>query len=74
MIGKESPDRPVAAACKPTGYPLITPLLALAMVEFVRDGITGTDGLLQAMNTLPEQEAEARTSIDSCLNRFHSPY
>jgi SAM-dependent methyltransferase len=70
MMGKEPPDRPVAAACKPTGLPVLTPLLALALVEFVRAGITDMDGLLRAMNTTPEQEADARTSVEACLNRF----
>jgi hypothetical protein len=70
MMGRESPDRPVAAACKPTGYPVIAPLLALALVEFVRAGITDLDGLLQAMNISPEQEADARSSVEACRNRF----
>jgi hypothetical protein len=70
MMGRESPDRPVAAACKPTGYPVITPLLALALVEFARAGITDVDGLLRAMKTTPEQEADARTSVEACRNRF----
>jgi hypothetical protein len=39
-------------------------------VELVRAGITDVDGLLRAMNTAPEQEASARTSVESCLNRF----
>ena len=51
MMGKEPPDRPVAAACQPTGTPLMTPLLALALVEFARAGITDVDGMLRAMNT-----------------------
>jgi SAM-dependent methyltransferase len=70
MMGKESPERPVAAACRPTGFPLVTPLLALALVELVRAGITGEDGLLRAMNITAEQEADARTSVAACLNRF----
>ena len=70
MMGREPPDRPVAAACKPTGYPVLAPLLALALVEFVRAGITDMDGLLRVMNTTQEQEADARTSIDACRNRF----
>jgi len=70
MMGRESPDRPVAAACKPTGHPVNAPLLALALVEFVREGITDIDGLLHAMNTTPEQEADARSSVEACLNRF----
>jgi hypothetical protein len=70
MMGREAPDRPVAAACKPTGYPVITPLLALALVEFVRAGITDLDGLMRAMNTTPEQQTDTRTSVEACLNRF----
>ena len=70
MMGREPPDRPVAAACKPTGFPIFTPLLALALVEFVAAGITDIDGLLHAMNTSPEQEADARTSVEACLTRF----
>ena len=70
MMGRESPDRPVAAACKPTGYPLVTPLLALALIDLVREGITDVDGLLRAMYTTPEKEEDARGSIDACLTRF----
>jgi hypothetical protein len=70
MMGRESPERPVAAACKPTGFPVVTPLLSMALVEFVRAGITDVDGLLRAMNTTPEQEASARASVESCLSRF----
>jgi predicted O-methyltransferase YrrM len=70
MMGRESPDRPVAAACQPTGFPMITPLLALALVEFVRSGITDKDALLRAMRITPEQETDARTSVEACLNRF----
>jgi len=70
MMGREAPDRPVAAACKPTGYPVITPLLALALVEFVRAGITDLDGLMRAMNTTPEQQTDTRTSVEACRNRF----
>jgi hypothetical protein len=39
-------------------------------VEFVREGITDIDGLLHAMNTSAEQEADARSSVEACLNRF----
>jgi SAM-dependent methyltransferase len=70
MMGKEPPDRPVAAACQPTGVPLTTPLLALALAEFARAGITDRDDLLRAMNITPEQEADARTSVEACLDRF----
>jgi SAM-dependent methyltransferase len=70
LMGKESPNRPVAAACRPTGIPLVTPLLALALVDFVRAGITDVDGLMRAMNTSADQEADARTSVEACLHRF----
>lgn len=70
MMQRESPGRPIAAACKPTGFPVNTPLLALALVDFVRSGITDIQGLLRAMNTTPEQEADARTSVEACLSRF----
>jgi hypothetical protein len=70
MMVREQLNRPVAAACQPTGIPLMTPLLALVLVDFVRAGITEMDDLLRAMNTTPDQEAEARNSIEACLNRF----
>jgi hypothetical protein len=70
LMGRESPDRPVAAACRPTGFPVIAPLLALALVDFVREGITDKDSLLRAMNITAEQEADARTSVEACVNRF----
>jgi SAM-dependent methyltransferase len=70
MMVRESPQRPVAAACRPTGIPLVTPLLALALVDFVREGITDTDSLLRVMNISQDQEADARTSVEACLDRF----
>jgi SAM-dependent methyltransferase len=70
LMVRESPDRPVAAASQALGAPVITPLLALALVEFVRNGITDVDTLARAMNLPAEQEADARTSIESCLTRF----
>ena len=50
MMGKEPPDRPMAAACVATGIPIVTPLLALAVVDYMRAGITGLDELMRAMN------------------------
>jgi len=70
MMARELPNRPVAAACKPTGIPLVTPLLALALVDFAREGITDMDGLLRAMHPAPDQEADTRTSVAACLDRF----
>ena len=70
MMVRESPSRPVAAACRPTGTPLIAPLLALVLVDFIRVGITDVDGMVQAMHTPADQQAEARTSVEACLNRF----
>jgi molecular chaperone GrpE (heat shock protein) len=42
----------------------------LALAEFARAGITDRDDLLRAMNITPEQEADARTSVEACLDRF----
>jgi SAM-dependent methyltransferase len=70
MMGKESPDHPVAAACVATGIPIVTPLLALAVVDFMRAGITGLDELMRAMNPDPEHATEMRASVENCLNRF----
>ena len=69
-VARESPSRPVAAACKPTGIPVVTPLLALALVDFVRAGIGDVDGLLQVMKISADQQTEARTSVEACLRRF----
>jgi SAM-dependent methyltransferase len=70
MMGKESPDRPMAAASARTGIPVVTPLLALAVVDYLRAGVTGLDELMRAMNPGPEHEAAFRTSVENCLNRF----
>ena len=70
MMVREPPNRPIAAACRPTGTPVVTPLLALILVDFMHQGITDLDSLVQAVITAPEQEAEARTSVEACLNRF----
>jgi hypothetical protein len=70
MIAREAPNRSVAAACRPTGTPVTTPLLALAVVDFMREGITDVDGLVRAINTSPDREEEARSSVEACLSRF----
>ncbi len=70
MMGKESANRPVAAACRPTGTPMVVPLLALAVVDFIRAGVADLDGLVDAMKPSDDLEAEVRTSVDACLTRF----
>jgi SAM-dependent methyltransferase len=70
MIVREPPHRPVAAACRPTGVPVITPLLALAVLDYMRAGVTSLEGLVRAMNADPSQEEEVRKSVESCLTRF----
>jgi SAM-dependent methyltransferase len=70
MMARESPQRPMAVACQPTGMPINTPLLAMAVVDFIRQGVTGLDALVAAMNAIPEQEPEVRKSIGACLDRF----
>ncbi len=73
MSVRESPNRPIAAACLATGTPIVTPLLALALVDFIRNGITDVDDLVRALNPPAEQEAEVKTSVESCLTRFIPP-
>jgi SAM-dependent methyltransferase len=70
MMAKEPPNRPVAAACQPTGTPVMTPLLALVLVDLVRAGRTDVDDLVGAMKPGPGQEPEARKSVEECLGRF----
>ncbi len=70
MMVRESPSRAVAAACRPMGTPMMTPLLALALVDYIRAGITDVDGLLRVMNMTSDQEQGARDSVEACLNRF----
>jgi SAM-dependent methyltransferase len=70
MAFKEPANRPVGAACQPTGTPVVAPLLALVVIDFMRRGITDLDGLTRAVNKQPDQEAQARTAIEACLNRF----
>jgi len=70
MMSRESPNRPVAAACRPTGIPVVAPLLALFVIDLMRQGVTGLDALVHAMNSVPEQEADVRKSVENCLNRF----
>jgi len=70
MTATESPHRPVAAACHALGGPVITPLMALALVEFVREGITDVDAILHTMRPNADQEAEVRSSVEACLTRF----
>ena len=70
MMGKEAPDRPMAAACVATGIPVVTPLLALVIVDYIRAEITGLDDLILALNPDPEHATELRTSVENCLNRF----
>ncbi len=70
LMARELPNRIVAAACRPTGIPLVTPLLALMLVDSVRAGITDLEGLMRVVAPTVEQEAEARTSVEACLSRF----
>ena len=70
MMGKEAPDRPMAAACVATGMPIVTPLLALAVVDYLRAGISDLDELMRAFHPDPAHETELRTSVDNCLTRF----
>ena len=70
MSRTESPNRGVSAACRPTGTPVIVPLLAMVLVNHIRSGITDLDGLVRALAAPPDQEAEARSSVIACLERF----
>jgi SAM-dependent methyltransferase len=70
MMGKEPPNRLVVAACRPTGTPLMTPLLVLVMLDLIRAGTTDPDDMIRAMNTSPEQEQAVRKAVQDCLNRF----
>jgi SAM-dependent methyltransferase len=70
LMAREAPGRPVAAACHPTGTPVNTPLMALALVDFVRAGISDVDGLLGVMNTNAEEAADTRRAVEACVNRF----
>jgi SAM-dependent methyltransferase len=70
MIATEAPNRPVVAASRPTGTPVVTPLLALALVDFIREGITDVDGLVAALDTGMGRTEEARTSVEACVTRF----
>ena len=70
MMPRESPNRPVAAASVPAGTGVVVPLLALAMVDFIRAGHTDVDAILRAMDPPAEQAAEVRTSVESCMTRF----
>jgi SAM-dependent methyltransferase len=70
----ESPNRPVVAACLPTGTPVTTPLLALVLVDLIRAGITDLDALVRALKPGDEQAADdTRNSVEACLNRFLPP-
>jgi SAM-dependent methyltransferase len=66
----EAPNRPVAAACRPTGTPVLTQLLTMVVMGFMREGLTDVDSLVRAMNTPQDQEAAARSSIEACLDHF----
>jgi len=70
MIVREPPQRPVAAACRPTGVPVVVPLMALVVLDYTRAGITSLEGLVRAMNADPAQEEAVRKSVESCLDRF----
>ena len=70
MARTEVLNRGVAAACQPTGTPIMTPLLALIVCKYMRDGITDVEGLIRALDAPPGQEEEARSSVMSCLERF----
>jgi hypothetical protein len=70
MIATEAPNRPVVAASRPIGTPVVTPLLALALVDFIREGITDVDGLVAALDTGMGRTEEARTSVEVCVTRF----
>jgi SAM-dependent methyltransferase len=69
MMVTELSNRPVAAACRATGTPLMTPLMALSLVDFYAAGITDVDGMLEVMNATGDQD-QARSAVESCLNRF----
>ena len=66
----ESPNRGVAAACQPTGTPMMTPLLALMVANFMREGVTDVEGLVRALAPSADEVEAARNSVISCLDRF----
>ena len=70
MSRTESPNRGVAAACRPAGIPVVVPLLALIVANRMRDGVTDLEGLVKTIDAPPEHEAEARKSVAACLERF----
>ena len=51
----------------------LTPLFALALVEFIKEGITDMNALMVATRTIPGQEEDARKSIQLCLDRYIPP-
>ncbi|MSP00680.1 MAG: methyltransferase domain-containing protein [Acetobacteraceae bacterium] len=72
MIRKGSPNGMLAIACRPTGMPLATPLLGLVLLYHYRNGITGVEGLIQAIEPDEDKLTEARTVIVAFLDR-HLP-
>ena len=66
----EPPNLPVGAACFPTGTPVVTPLLYLVLMDFMKDGTTDVDRLADMVNSSPEQRDAARDSVATWLERF----
>jgi SAM-dependent methyltransferase len=70
MVGKELPNRGIAAASRPMGTPMLTPLVALVLVDLMAQGITDVEGLVHALRTPAADEETARKSVTMCLERI----
>jgi SAM-dependent methyltransferase len=70
LKNREPTNQPVAAASRPAGIPIPTPLLALTLVEYMNAGITGLDGLVRRLDHGDNTEEAVRNAVATCLDRF----
>ncbi len=72
LIRKGASNSMVALACRPTGMPIATPLVGLALVYHYENGITDVEGLLEAIEPPEDRIDDARKVVIAFLER-HLP-